>query len=98
MDLEAGGTLTIAGDVTNSNMLATDFFGVGGGNTLAINGTLTNNGGVELLGPGDMATIGNLINNAGAVVDVDGGGSTLTITGDVTNSARGTGLRHLHQP
>jgi hypothetical protein len=89
VDLENGGMLTVAGDVTNPfGLVSTDFFKQGGGNILTINGTLTNGKNFELLGHGDVATLGNLINNAGAFVDVEGG-STLNITGNVTNSSGG---------
>ena len=89
IDLENGSTLTVSGDVSNSGAIATNSLGAGGGNTLNITGMLSNSGTFELLGPGDMATIGTPgmptgMSNAG-FVDVEGG-STLTIIGAVTNS------------
>src|SRR5208337_2585732 len=69
----------------NAAILATNFFGAGGGNTLTIGGLLTNEAGgtFTLNGPVDMATLGSL-NNAGTV-NVDNG-STLNVTHDATNS------------
>src|SRR5208283_5622119 len=84
VDAENGGTLQINGAVDNSGLLATNYFGTGGGNTVNITGTLTNELGAifQLSGPTDMATLGSL-NNSG-YVNVDGG-STLTIKGAVDN-------------
>jgi len=85
VDAENGGTLQINGAVDNSGLLATNYFGTGGGNTVNITGTLTNELGAifQLSGPTDMATLGSL-NNSGTV-NVNGG-STLTVTHDATNS------------
>ena len=90
VDVESGSTLTINGDVTNNSGpggfqgIYTNYLGDGGGNTINISGSLINTGTFQLGGPGDMATIGNGMNNSG-MVNVDGG-STLNVTGDVTNS------------
>jgi fibronectin-binding autotransporter adhesin len=47
---------------------------------------LTNSGNYELLGPADLGTIGNGVNNTTTgYIDVEGG-STLNITGNVTNA------------
>jgi hypothetical protein len=61
--------------------------GLGGGNTLNIAGTLTNQLGGQFIlnGPGDAATLGSITNNFGGTVDVEGG-STLTVNGNVNNS------------
>src|SRR5208283_2812719 len=77
--------LTISGNVNNSGLMATGANDVGG-STLTITGTLTNNSGgtFELLGAGDMASLGNGMSNAG-LVDVDNS-SKLQITGNVNNS------------
>jgi hypothetical protein len=87
IDVEGGSTLSVTGNVTNSaggrDGIYTSFNGTGN-NTIDIGGTLTSNGNFELLGRGDMASIGNGMRNSG-VVDLENG-STLTITGDVTNS------------
>src|SRR5208337_1521072 len=91
VDVENGSTLLINGDVNNSGTVATNSIGLGGNNTLTITGTLANTGIFELLGPTDVATIGNLANNAGGFIDVEGG-STLNITGDVNSSAGGSGF------
>src|SRR5271165_1854498 len=83
VDVENGSTLQINGDVSNSGTLGTSLNGGSGGNTLNITGTLTNNNAFELLGAGDKATLGGLVNSAG--LDVDHG-STLQINGDAINS------------
>ena len=81
-----GSTLQINGDVNNSNIIETAAQVPGGGNTVNITGTLTNQGanGFGLFGAGDKATIGgNLINSA--IVTVENG-STLQVSGNVDNS------------
>ena len=92
VDVEGGSTLKITGDVTNNanppsgmgqNGIYTSFNGTGG-NTITIGGMLTNNGYFELLGPGDMGSIGNGVSNA-VVIYVENG-STLDITGNVLNN------------
>ena len=83
-DVENGSTLKVNGAVTNSGILATDYYGFGGGNTITIGGMLTNSGTFQLNGLGDMANIGNGMTNSGTV-DLENG-STLTIDGAVTNS------------
>ena len=83
VDVEDGSTLHIKGAVTNSAGgsgfgIFTSFYGTGG-NTLNIDGMLTNSGNFQLNGPGDVATVGSLT-NSGEVdldkhssLDVDGG-------------------------
>ena len=93
VDVERGSTLTITGDVINSESagISTNDDRSGGGNTLNINGTLTNNGFFSLKGPHDTATIGSLNNSANsssAFVGVEDG-SLLKVTGNLTNSAPG---------
>ena len=84
-DVEGGSTLKITGAVGNSGSMYTSFNGTGG-NTLTITGMLTNSGAFELLGSGDMASIGNgVLNNGGALIDA-ANGSSLNIIGDVTNN------------
>jgi fibronectin-binding autotransporter adhesin len=85
IDVENGSTLSINGDVTNNGILATDFNSMGGGNALNINGTVTNSGTFELLGSGDMATLGGLTNSVGGLVDLENG-STLVVNGSADNS------------
>jgi fibronectin-binding autotransporter adhesin len=85
IDVENGSTLSINGDVTNNGILATDFNSMGGGNALNINGAVTNSGTFELLGSGDMATLGGLTNSVGGLVDLENG-STLTVNGSADNS------------
>jgi hypothetical protein len=83
VDVEGQSTLQVNGDVNNFNGLFTSAAGTGG-NTLNINGTLTNNPGGQLVlfGPGDKATLGNLINSSFADVER---GSKLQIKGNVSN-------------
>jgi len=88
--VNSGSTLQVNGDVTNSGTLATDYpYGYGGGNTLNITGTLTNeaSGQFILSGPVDMATLGGLANSG--LVQVENG-STLLINGDLNNLATGS--------
>src|SRR5271165_2022890 len=77
VDVERGSTLTITGDVTNSGYLTTSYFGLGGGNTLNIDGTLTNNSLFGVYGSGDVANVGTLVNNATLYI---GTGATLNLT------------------
>jgi T5SS/PEP-CTERM-associated repeat protein len=86
LDLDGHSTLTITGNVDNSGYTSANLFGSGGHNTLTISGMLTNEatGTLILLGPGDIASIGNGVVSAG-VLEADSG-STLTITGNVDNS------------
>jgi hypothetical protein len=90
-DVEYGSTLQVNGNVSNSGILATNYFGGGGGNTVNITGMLTNEAGgtFQLGGPGDMATIGTpamptSMSNAGTV-DLENG-SSLTVNGTADNS------------
>ena len=82
-NLEQGGTMMVSGDVTNSGILSTDYFGMGGGNALTINGNLNNTGTgtFALYGSSDGANIGSLSN--GGIVYV-GGGATLNLTNQLT--------------
>ena len=85
VDVENNSKLQVNGNASNGGTIATGLNGMGGGNTLQITGSLNNTGTgtLELLGAGDMGSIGNGLFNAG-MVNVDNG-STLTITGDVNN-------------
>src|SRR5271165_5459508 len=65
-----GTTLTINGNVNNSGFLATGYYS-GGVSTLAINGTLTNNGQVYLYAGGDVANVGTLVNNGLLYIGTD---------------------------
>jgi hypothetical protein len=71
-------TVSIAGDVTNSEQFNTGYRG--GNNTVTVNGTFTNtsNGSLSLTSSGDVVNV-NALNNQGSV-NVDGG-TTLNITG-----------------
>jgi hypothetical protein len=72
----AGGSTMTASNLNNSG----NFFTSGGGNTVNITGTLTNEYQFDLFGPGDTATIGNLVNPHGNVVAYNG--SKLQINGN----------------
>ena len=88
-DVENGSTLTINGAADNSGQLVTNLTNLGGGNTITVTGTLTNEatGQFILNGPNDMATLGGLTNSGiyPGYIDVEGG-STLQINGNATNS------------
>jgi hypothetical protein len=88
VDLEDGSTLTVMGDVMNAADISTTGFGTVGGNTVNITGMLTNQAGSTFVllggGPGDMATIGGNVTNAG-FVNVEGA-STLVVNGALDNS------------
>ena len=90
VDLENGSALFVGGNVDNSGQLFTSFELGFGGNTVDINGSLTNEVGAtfQLGGPGDMATVVSGLSNAGTLNVFNG--STLTIAGGVTNNAMGT--------
>ena len=91
VNVEGGSTLMVTGAVDNSGYIYTNADLVAGGNTITINGMLTNEAGGQFVmngnggfgGPGDTATIGS-VTNAGTV-DVEGG-STLTVNGAFDNS------------
>ncbi len=87
VDVEDGSTLSITGSATNNGSLLANFHNFGGGNTISVGGLLTNNGVFALSGPGDMATISSLTNNAGGFVDAEQG-STIQINGSVTNAGQ----------
>ena len=85
LDAEGGSTLQINGNVDNTGIVSTNWLAFrGGGDTLNITGTLTNEAGgrVEIYGPGSVVTVSSLT-NAGEVDDVYG--SSLQ-TGNVPNS------------
>jgi len=89
--VEGGSTLAVTGAVDNSGYIHTNADLVAGGNTITINGMLTNEAGGQFVmngnggfgGPGDTATIGSVTNSG--TVDVEGG-STLTVNGAFDNS------------
>ena len=68
VDVEHGSRLQINSAVTNSGTLATDHYGYGGGNTLTINGGLTNSAGgaFSLGGASDIANVSQIA-NAGSI-------------------------------
>ena len=73
-----------SGPVTNNGNIYTSFYGGQGGNSILINGKLTNNAGGSfvLYGPNDMATISGVVNSG--LVDVEGG--SLQVNGNFNNS------------
>ncbi len=83
---DGGSTLQINGNATNSGsgILATDFLGGGGGNTLNVTGTLNNSAGFYLYSALDKSTIGGTVTNS-LFFELLGAGSMAT-TGDLTNS------------
>jgi hypothetical protein len=91
VNVEGGSTLTVTGAVDNSGYIYTNADLVAGGNTIMINGMLTNETGGQFVlngnggfgGPGDTAMIGSVANSG--TVDVEGG-STLTVNGAFDNS------------
>ena len=80
----AGTNLTIAGNVDNSGDLFTGQFGNGGGDTLTVTGTLTNEatGVFQLRSDEGMETLGGLTNYGDVIV---GRAGTLQINGDASN-------------
>ena len=89
VDVENASTLHVKGDATNSDILTTGWYG-GSGNTLNIDGNLTNNNGFYLYGNGDVANIGTLTNNSYTIV---GAGTTLNLTnqaGGITSTTAGS--------
>ena len=93
-DLENGSTLRVKGDWNNLASPITT--GGSGGNTLAINGRLTNDSGsLMLYGPGDKAKIGSVVNSDFGTIDLENG-SKLRVNGDVTNNSGGTIATSLH--
>jgi hypothetical protein len=83
IDVANNSALTVLGDVNNSGGLISTSFNISGPGTLTINGTLTNSGGVfELLGNGDVANVGTLVNgNDNVEVST---GATLNLTNQPT--------------
>jgi fibronectin-binding autotransporter adhesin len=84
IDLENRSSLTVGGNVNNSGNIYTSFQGGSGGNTITINGKLTNSSGSSLVlyGPNDTATISGVASSG--LVDVEGG--SLQVNGNVHNS------------
>ena len=78
IDVENGSTLVVDGDATNSGTLATNFSGLGGGNSIFVEGMLTNtaNGLITLNGPGDTLQALAGLSNSG-VINVNNGSSIL---------------------
>jgi hypothetical protein len=86
IEIGNGSTLQVNGDVTNSFVIETGVMVSGGGNTVNITGTFTNQGneGFGLFGAGDKAAIGgDLINSATVTIE---NGSTLQVNGTVDNT------------
>src|SRR5208337_3069152 len=90
LDSFVGTNLTINGNVDNSGNFVTNFNFINGGNTLTVNGNVTNESGGNfgLFGGGDMAIVNGSLTNTG-IVQLIGGGSMATINGLLTNNAGG---------
>lgn len=76
MTVENGSSLQINGTVDNSGTLGTNLFGAGGGNSITVNGMLTNeaSGLISLNGPGDVLKALAGLSNSG-VINVNNGSS-----------------------
>ncbi len=70
---------------TTPETLGTSLFNGTGGNSLTIDGALTNSGTFAITGHLDSAAVGSITNNSGGLVDLEHG-SSLSVTGNVTNS------------
>ncbi|MDP9175795.1 MAG: PEP-CTERM sorting domain-containing protein [Planctomycetota bacterium] len=75
IDVSAGTTLSITGNVTNSGGFSTGFY-AGGNNKLNVSGTFSNTGTLELISSGDVVNVNTLNNKANLVLD---GGTSLHI-------------------
>src|SRR5208283_2815977 len=84
-----GTNLTISGNVSNSGVLATGYYG-SGASTLTITGNLTNNGDFYLENAGDLAKVATFTNNGETYVYT---GATLNLTSQangITNAVAGS--------
>jgi fibronectin-binding autotransporter adhesin len=99
LDLEAGTSLTVAGNLTNSGILATNQTVGHPANTLTVNGTLTNNAGgsfdIGILDNAttDVANVKSLVNNGSIHIST---GATLNLTNQpngITDVAAGSTLQ-----
>jgi PEP-CTERM motif len=83
IDVDKGATMTVNGNVVNNangpQGIYTGFNG-NGGNTIQINGTLTNNGMVGLESSGDMFNVTGTVNNSGSFQITGGAAATFTTT------------------
>jgi hypothetical protein len=83
VDVENGSTLTVNGNVTNNaggpQGIYTSFNGTGN-NTIAIQGSLTNNGMFGVESAGDKVTIGGAVTNSGSFQVTGGAAATFTST------------------
>ena len=97
LDVEANSTLTLNGDVSNSGLIETNRFNRGGGDSVTITGTLTNNSGGQVdIGhfnnTTDVVNTGSLVNNGALTI---GRGATLNLTtqtGGLTGIAAGSAI------
>ena len=84
--LQGGSSLSVSGNLTNSNFLGTDYFCCSTGSSLTVTGTLTNNTGANFyvgtnnVPANDTDSVGTLVNNGSVYV---GTGSTLKLTNQV---------------
>jgi hypothetical protein len=76
--VDGGSTMTVNGDVTTISGGSLETGAAGSGpNTLNVSGTVTNGGGFAVLGLGDVANVGRLINHGGVEIGI---GATLNLT------------------
>ncbi len=91
VDVEAGSTLTVTGNVVNNAVgpvgIYTSFNG-SGGNTISIGGTLTNNGMIGLESTGDKFTVTGGVANNGAALFAVTGGAAATFTSTLLNNGQ----------
>ena len=100
IDLENSSTLTFMGDVSNTGSIYTSFYNSSGGNTLEIDGTLTNSPGAQfaLLNPTDRLILKGSMNlSYGAALSTPrlNNGGTINVDGTSTLLV---GLAALHGP
>ena len=94
--LQGGSSLSVSGNLTNSNFLGTDYYCCSTGSSLTVTGTLTNNTsanfyvGTNNVPANDTDSVGTLVNNGMVYV---GTGSTLKLTNQangITDIAAGS--------
>lgn len=93
--LQGGSSLSVSGNLTNSNFIGTDYFGSSSTSSLTVTGLFTNNSGASFYVGGnnvstDVDSVGTLVNNGRLFV---GTGATLKLTNQpngVTDAAAGS--------
>ena len=96
--ITASGSVTIGGNLTNNGTLNVDAGSGEGGSDLTIDGTLDNSGTVQIgnskLSAATTLTLGNLINESGANLELFGS-SHQAVTLDITGSASVAGTLYI---